>query len=130
MSVLDRVNRQRHGQGTKVLTAGESLMGSPSSTPEVKSPVVIRLQGVMTSLNSFVINNGTSDLSRFAFLMQALTDEVIEELTDKDDEAVGVFMEQMGQVIAWIGHGDNNQLPDPIRQFAEDIQPPIPIEVS
>jgi hypothetical protein len=61
--------------------------------------------------------------------MQALTDEVIEELTDKDEEAVGIFMEQMGQVIAWIGHGDNDQLPEPIRQFAEDIQPPIPIEV-
>ena len=104
-------------------------MESPSSTQEVKSPVVLRLQGVMTSLNSFVISNGTSDLSRFAFLMQALTDEVIEELTDKDDEAVGVFMEQMGQVIAWIGHGNNDQLPDPIRQFAEDIQPPIPVEV-
>ena len=129
MSVLDRVNRQRRGQGTKELTAGESLMESPSSTQEVKSPVVLRLQGVMTSLNSFVISNGTSDLSRFAFLMQALTDEVIEELTDKDDEAVGVFMEQMGQVIAWIGHGNNDQLPDPIRQFAEDIQPPIPVEV-
>lgn len=89
---------------------------------------MIRLQGVMTSLNQFVVTNGTSDLSRFAFLMQALTDEVIEELTDKDEEAIGIFMEQMGQVIAWIGHGDNEQLPEPIRQFAEDIQPPTPVE--
>jgi hypothetical protein len=82
----------------------------------------------MTSLNSFVINNGESDLSRFAFLMQALTEEVIEELTEKDDEAIGIFMAQMGQVIAWIGHGDNEQLSDPVRQFAEELQPSITIE--
>jgi hypothetical protein len=103
-------------------------MESPSSTLADRSPVILRLQAVMASLNNFVISSGESDLSKFAFLMQALTDEVIEELTEKDDEAIGIFMAQMGQVIAWIGHGDNDQLPDPVRQFAEELQPSIPIE--
>lgn len=102
---------------------------SPSITPEVKSPVVIRLQAVMSMLNGFVVNNSeTQQLSRYAFLMQSLTDEVIEELTDKDEATIGTFMEGMGEVIAWIGHGDNDRLPDPLKSFAEEIQPPIPIQ--
>ena len=128
MSVLDRVNRRRIGEGTRELTAGESLTESPSSTPEVNSPVAIRLRSVMSMLNGFVIENGDGQLSRYAFLMQALTDEVIEELTTKDEATIGAFMEGMGEVIAWIGHGDNERLPDPVRSIAEEIQPPIPIQ--
>lgn len=101
---------------------------SPSITPEVKSPVVIRLQAVMSMLNGFVVNNGEAQLGRYAFLMQSLTDEVIEELTDKDEATIGTFMEGMGEVIAWIGHGDNDRLPDPLKSFAEEVQPPIPIQ--
>ena len=82
----------------------------------------------MSMLNGFVVNNGEQQLSRYAFLMQALTDEVIEELTDKDEASIGTFMEGMGEVIAWIGHGDNDRLPDPLKSFAEEIQPPISIQ--
>jgi hypothetical protein len=82
----------------------------------------------MSMLNGFVVENGDGQLSRYAFLMQALTDEVIEELTVKDEATIGTFMEGMGEVIAWIGHGDNERLPDPMRSFAEEIQPPVPIQ--
>jgi hypothetical protein len=82
----------------------------------------------MSMLNGFVIENDDGQLGRYAFLMQALTDEVIEELTMKDEATIGTFMEGMGEVIAWIGHGDNERLPDPLRSFAEEIQPPIPIQ--
>jgi hypothetical protein len=128
MSVLDRVNRQRHREDSRALTAGESPETGQWSTPEVRSPVVIRLQAVMSMLQGVVINGGEAQLSRYAFLMQALTDEVIEELTDKDEATIGTFMEGMGEVIAWIGHGDNDRLPDPLKSFAEEIQPPIPIQ--
>lgn len=101
-------------------------MESPSSTPAVRSPVVIRLQAVMNMLNGYVINSGDAQMGRYAFLMQSLTDEVIEELTDKDEATIGTFMEGMGEVIAWIGHGDNERLPDPLKSFAEEIQPPAP----
>lgn len=128
MSVLDRVNRQRHQEDTRELTAGESSMESQSSTLAARSPVVLRLQAVMSMLNGHVIAGDDVGLAKYAFLMQALTDEVIEELTDKDDALIGTFMEGMGEVIAWIGHGDNERLPDPLRSFAEEIQPPIPIQ--
>ena len=79
----------------------------------------------MTTLNNFVITNDEAGLAKFAFLMQALTDEVIEELTDREEEVIGAFMAQMGEVIAWIGHGDNERLPEAMRIFAEDIQPSL-----
>lgn len=83
---------------------------------------------MMSMLQNHVIAGDDGQLVRYAFLMQALTDEVIEELTDKDDELIGTFMEGMGEVIAWIGHGDNERLPDPLRSFAEEIQPRVPIQ--
>lgn len=55
--------------------------------------------------------------------MQSLTDEVIEELGDKDEATIKVFMEQMGEVIAWVGHGDNERLPEQLRIFAETFNP-------
>lgn len=96
-------------------------MESPSSTPEVRSPVVLRLQAVMSTLNGFVISNDETGMARFAFLMQALTDEVIEELTAKDEETIGVFMQHMGEVIAWIGHGDDERLPESMREFTRQL---------
>lgn len=104
---------------------GESLSSTPAAS---RSPVVIRLHAVMSTLNNFVIANDETGLARFAFLMQALTDEVIEELDEKDEETIGGFMAQMGEVIAWIGHGDNSRLPDNLLTFVETIQPPVPVE--
>lgn len=116
--------------GTRELTAGESSMESQSSTPVDRSPVILRLRAVMSTLNGFVIQNDTGGLSKFAFLMQSLTDEVIEELEDKDEEVIGAYMERMGEVIAWIGHGDSERLPDILRPFAEQVEdrPPVPVE--
>lgn len=128
MSVADRVRRHRMEAGTRELTAAESTTESQSSILAARSPVVARLNAVMKMLNGFVISNDDGQLARYAFLMQALTDEVIEELSEKDEATIGAFMEGMGEVIAWIGHGDNERLPDPIRSFAEEIQPPVPIQ--
>lgn len=77
----------------------------------------------MTTLNGYVIANDDTGLSKFAFLMQALTDEVIEELSEKEDEVIGAYMEQMGQVIGWIGHGDDSRLPDSMKPFAAQLEP-------
>jgi hypothetical protein len=104
-------------------------MESQSSILADRSPVILRLQAVMSTLNNFVIANDSGGLSKFAFLMQALTDEVIEELEDKDEEVIGDYMERMGEVIAWIGHGDTERLPDMLKPFADQIdRPPVPVE--
>jgi hypothetical protein len=82
----------------------------------------------MSTLNSFVVANGTGGLDKFAFLLHALTDEVIEELEDKDQESIAAYMEQMGEIIAWIGHGDADRLPESIRPFADHLVPPELVE--
>jgi hypothetical protein len=113
------------------LTAGASDPNGELSTPEdERSPVVERLRAVLTVLNRFVAENGKdSGFQNFAVIMEALTDEVIEELNEKDEQTIGFFMSQMGEVIAWIGHGDNSRLPDQLRPFVDEIQPPIQVEL-
>ena len=85
--------------------------------------MVLRLQAVLGTLNSFVIANGSEvGFANFGLIMQSLTDELIEELEDKDEATIKVFMERMGEIIAWIGHGDTDRLPDDIRAMAEELQ--------
>jgi hypothetical protein len=79
-------------------------------------------------LNNFVLENGDPSLARYVVIYQALTDEVIDELTERDDESIGMFMEMMGDVISWIGHGDNDRLPDAVRDFTKRFQPVSEIE--
>jgi hypothetical protein len=91
--------------------------------------MVLRLQAVLGTLNNFVIANGSEvGFANFGIIMQSLTDELIEELEEKDEAVIEVFMERMGEIIAWIGHGDINRLPDDLRAMAEELQP-TPIEV-
>jgi len=42
-----------------------------------------------------------------------------EELADRDEETLQGFMAQIGEVIAWIGHGDNSRLPGQMQEFIE-----------
>jgi hypothetical protein len=64
-----------------------------------------------------------------AFFLGTVTDELAEELRDMDEATIRVFLFQIGEVIAWIGHGNNERLPEEIRVFAEQVQPPSqPIE--
>jgi hypothetical protein len=124
MTVLDRVNRHRAGQVTRELTAGESQDSGLSSTLAVdvhRSLVGVRLRAVMTTMNKFIVQSDDAGFVKFAFLMQALTDEVIEELEDRDEATLAMFLGQMGEVIAWIGHGDNSRLPETFQLFAEEI---------
>lgn len=99
-----------------------------SSPVRDRPPVVIRLEAVLNLLNNFVLENGDPSLARYIVIYQALTDEVIDELEERDDASIGMFMEMMGEVIAWIGHGDNERLPSTVRDFAEKFQPTPAIE--
>lgn len=90
--------------------------------------MVLRLQAVLSTLNNFVIANGSEvGFANFGLIMQSLTEELIEELEEKDEATIKVFMERMGDIIGWIGHGDSSRLPDDIRAMAEELQP-TPVE--
>lgn len=87
---------------------------------------MLRLQAVLGSLNSFIIQNGSDmGFANFGLIMESLTDELIEELDERDEASVEAFMAHMGEVIAWIGHGDDSRLPDGLRPFAEAVQGPV-----
>lgn len=75
-------------------------------------------------------NNDGSGMARMAFLLTTITDELGEELHDVDELTVRIFLAQIGETIAWIGHGDNERLPDGIREFAEGVQPTRVSDVS
>lgn len=72
-----------------------------------------------------VINNNDdgSTLARMAPIMMIFADELADELAEYDELAIRAFMFQIGEVISWIGHGDNERLPEAVKPFAEMIQP-------
>lgn len=77
----------------------------------------------MHVLESIIRTSDDGMYARLAFFMSTVTDELSEELAELDEFQVRAFMFQIGQVIAWIGHGDNDQLPESVRDFAEMVQP-------
>jgi hypothetical protein len=78
----------------------------------------------MRTLRSYIEQNQDgSGLGKMAFLMTAVTDELCYELEDLSPEAVQLHLAQIGEMIAWIGHGNNERLPENIRVMAEGIQP-------
>jgi predicted house-cleaning noncanonical NTP pyrophosphatase (MazG superfamily) len=86
---------------------------------------------VLGTLSNFIASNGDAGFAYFSTIIESLTEEVIEELNEKDDETLASFMDSMGEVIAWIGHGDNSRLPEQLRMFAEEVQPSlVPVEAS
>jgi hypothetical protein len=58
-------------------------------------------------------------MARFSFITRAMIEEIGEELAERDEETLQMFMAQIGEVIAWIGHGDPALLPANLRGFVE-----------
>lgn len=125
MGVADRVRRTQAKRQREALE-GNSPTDSQgqSSLVLVDPPHIARMKGVMYALRGMIEeNNDGSGLARFAFLMTTLSEELAEELVEYDEIAIRAFMFQIGEVISWIGHGDNERLPDAVRVFAEMVQP-------
>jgi hypothetical protein len=71
----------------------------------------------MTTLQKFIEENDESGLGRFSWLMTDLVEEMTEELAGKDTETMALYMAQIGEVISWVGHGDDTRLSENIRHF-------------
>lgn len=121
MTVLDRMHRRTAQQDQRALTAeGSSETGQSITQTRVKPAVIQRLEFVVTTLQGFIEENDESGMmARFAFVTRAMMDEVSEELQERDEETLQMFMYQIGEVIAWVGHGDMDRLPENLRQFVE-----------
>lgn len=91
-----------------------------SITPAVKPAVIQRLEFVVDTLHSYIVENDDSGaMSRFSFVTRAMIEEIGEELGERDEETMQKFMAQIGEVIAWIGHGDESKLPENLQEFVQ-----------
>jgi hypothetical protein len=92
-----------------------------SSIPAVKPAVIQRLEFVVDSLHNFIAENDDSGtMARMSFITRAMIEEISEELVERDEETLQKFMAQIGEVIAWIGHGDPEKLPSNLREFVNE----------
>lgn len=95
-----------------------------SSLVVVEPEHIRRLKGIISSLRMIIeANSDGSGMSKMAFLISTFADEMADELAEMPEPAVRLIMFQIGEMIAWIGHGDNTRLPEGVREFAEQIQP-------
>ena len=117
MSVVDRMHkRQRQMEQTAEGSPGTGQL----STLAVKPAVIQRLEFVVNTLHEYISeNDDTGTLSRFSFVTRAMIEEIGAELGERDEETMQGFMAQIGEVIAWIGHGDVSKLPENLREFVE-----------
>jgi hypothetical protein len=110
----------------RALTADTSHPdGRVESSVVVAEPAhILRLKGVVNVLQQMIEkNNDGSGMARMAFFMSTFTDELADELAELDELQVRLYMFQIGEVISWIGHGDNSRLPDAVQGFADLVNP-------
>lgn len=124
MSVGDRLRRRQMEVSLKEPQGDESQTDSQStSLARVDADHIKRLKGVVYVLENFIRNNDNGMYGRMAFFMSTVTDELAEELSELDEHQVKFFMFQIGEVISWIGHGDNSRLPEGVKEFADLVNP-------
>ena len=128
MGVADRVRKNQAERRRSAQRAGDSLQDSPEqySLVPVDPPHIKRLRGVVSVLTKFVQENDAGSFKHMTFLMTHMTEELADELSDYDEMHIRAFMFQIGEIIGWIGHGDNSRLPDTLKPFANLIQPDQP----
>lgn len=125
MGVADRVRRHQMEQRIRKEQQADESQTDFQSTEVVEAEPghIKRLKGVVYVLENFIRNNDDGMYGRLAFFMSTVTDELADELRELDEVQTRLFMFQIGEVISWIGHGDNSRLPDAVREFAEMVQP-------
>jgi hypothetical protein len=97
-----------------------------SSTLAVKPAVIERLEYVVGALHNYIeANDDSGTMARFSFVVRAMIEEIGDELAERDEETLQLFMAQIGEVIAWIGHGDPSKLPENLRTFVDQSGPAI-----
>jgi hypothetical protein len=73
----------------------------------------------MAELTSYVLQHGTGRHKRMGFILRRIAADVIEELGEdgRDEEQISVYFANMGKVISWIGTGNDNDLPEAMKEF-------------
>lgn len=122
MSVLDKVNRAKARDVPN--EHGQTSTGKLSTPLPDDPPVIRRLRIVLGQLMTFAASNRTGKYSKFAWVMDSMMDEVIGEITDNGDTAsMEQWMVDFGKVVQWCGSGDDDLLPDGVREYLKSNYP-------
>ena len=119
MSVLDRIHRTSTETGEPDQTSQEQS----STLILAEPPVVRRLRIVMTQLSQFAGRNQGSKYSRYAWVLQSMMDEILDELADIDSVTMGKWFVDFGKIVEWCGSGDETVLPDSVRAYLAENHP-------
>lgn len=95
------------------------------------APVARRLRIIMTQLSAYArqpVRDGenaskASKYARYAWVMQGMFEEVLDELSVTDADVLGGWFEQFGKIIEWCGSGDDSVLPDAMRAYLSENHP-------
>jgi tetrahydromethanopterin S-methyltransferase subunit A len=68
-------------------------------------------------------------------IMKYMSRSIAEELEDVPQEAIGPYFEQIGKIVSWIGSGDDELLPDGLREYLSarmgtDLPAPVVISIE
>ena len=118
MSVLDRVHRSPSRQDGDLPSTDKSS----TSLAAEQSPVVFRLRIVMKQLATAAQNGPNAKYSRWAWVLDGMLDEILDELMPDDPEIVGQWFEQFAHIIEWCGSGNDDVLPDSVRPYLAQRQ--------
>ncbi len=135
MGVWDRLQATERQAESREPMGERSLTMSESSTLAVcDPPVIVRLKGVVAALNTIIQRAGPAKgdgIGRFSFVMTTVLEEIMDELAEtRSPGDIEVYLAQIGKIIEWVGHGNNEALPEQLRPFAEMIMPTAPIDKS
>jgi hypothetical protein len=107
----------------------------PNSSPDTSStlalaepPVILRLQCVLAELQGYVGARGNGKQKRMNFVIRRIIDDVVEELHEIPVEHMQAYFDYMGKVVQWIGTGDDEILPDSIREYLQARAGTLPEE--
>jgi hypothetical protein len=126
MGIAQRVAKAEAKLRERQEAGSPTDLQDPSSLVLAEPEHIKRLKGVMYTLTDFIRNNQDgSPMGKMAFLMTTISDEIAEEMREYDEMTIRKFMFQVGEIISWIGHGNNELLPEAVRGFAEGIQPTV-----
>ncbi len=83
----------------------------------------VDLRIVMTQLSQFAGRNQGSKYSRYAWVLQSMMDEILDELADVDSVTMGKWFVDFGKIVEWCGSGDETVLPDSVRAYLAENHP-------
>jgi hypothetical protein len=92
--------------------------GSGFSTPALAEPDTLkRFKAVLAELTTYIGTHGDHNQRRMNMIMKYMSRSIVDELDGVPEDAIGPYFEQIGKIVSWIGTGNDDDLPDGLREF-------------